>query len=255
VLEPAFIEAYINTNRWFTTLVNQPQFKAVIGEFNFCTKMAQFDAKKFAELQGSAGKGKAGKQKEGGKPKAQQPKQEKAKKEKEEPEVEEEAPKKPSKDPFANLPSGNLVMDEWKKMYQNNDTVTVALPWFWEKFDKENYSIWYCEYKFPKELALVFMSCNLVSGMFQRLDRMRKHSFGAMCLFGKDYDSTISGIWVWKGQDLAFTLSEDLQIDYESYEWKKLDPDTEETKTMVKEYFEQKGDFGGKTFNQGKTFL
>ena len=33
-----------------------------------------------------------------------------------------------------------------------------------------------------------------------------------------------SAIWVWKGQNLAFELSEDWQIDYASYEWSKLDP-------------------------------
>ena len=43
VLEPSFRQAYQNTNRWFTTIVNQPQVKSVIGEFKFCEKMAQFD--------------------------------------------------------------------------------------------------------------------------------------------------------------------------------------------------------------------
>jgi elongation factor 1-gamma len=32
--------------------VNQPEFKAVIGEFKLCEKMAEFDPKKFAEFQG-----------------------------------------------------------------------------------------------------------------------------------------------------------------------------------------------------------
>ena len=32
--------------------MNQPQFKAVIGEFKLCEKMAEFDPKKFAEFQG-----------------------------------------------------------------------------------------------------------------------------------------------------------------------------------------------------------
>lgn len=51
-------------------------------------------------------------------------------------------------------------------------------------------------------------------------------------------------------------LSEDWQIDYESYDWRKLDPDSEECKTMVKEYFAWEGDFKhvGKAFNQGKIF-
>jgi elongation factor 1-gamma len=128
------------------------------------------------------------------------------------------------------------------------------VPYFWEKFDKEAYSIWFCEYKFPKELSLVYMSCNLIGGMFQRLDGMRKNAFGSMCLFGEDNDSTISGVWVWRGQDLAFTLSEDLQVDYESYDWRKMDPSSDADKKLVEEYFKWEGNFGGKKFNQGKIF-
>ena len=43
---------YQNVNRWFTTIINQPQVKTVIGDFKLCDKMAEFDAKKFAEFQG-----------------------------------------------------------------------------------------------------------------------------------------------------------------------------------------------------------
>ena len=55
-------------------------------------------------------------------------------------------------------------MDDWKKVYSNEDTAAVAVPYFWENFDKENYSVWYSEYKYPEDLKMVFMSCNLVSG-------------------------------------------------------------------------------------------
>lgn len=43
VLEPAVRDAFPNTNRWFTTVVNQSQYKAVVPSVNLCTKMAQFD--------------------------------------------------------------------------------------------------------------------------------------------------------------------------------------------------------------------
>ncbi|MRA94325.1 hypothetical protein GH868_30915, partial [Bacillus thuringiensis] len=39
VLDPEFRQPYSNVNRWFTTLVNQPQFKAVIGDVKLCEKM------------------------------------------------------------------------------------------------------------------------------------------------------------------------------------------------------------------------
>ncbi|XP_010766151.1 elongation factor 1-gamma-like [Notothenia coriiceps] len=94
------------------------------------------------------------------------------------------------------------------------------------------------------------------TGMFQRLDKLRKNAFGSVLLFGTKNNSTISGVWVFRGQELVFPLSPDWQIDYESYDWRKLDPSSEECKTMVKEYFAWEGDFKhvGKAFNQGKVF-
>merc|ERR1719309_505361 len=57
VLDPNFRKRFVNANRWFTTMVNQPQVKAVIGEFKLCEKMAQFDNKKFSEIQGKLKQG------------------------------------------------------------------------------------------------------------------------------------------------------------------------------------------------------
>ncbi|XP_040266086.1 elongation factor 1-gamma [Bufo bufo] len=260
VLDPSFRQPFGNVTRWFVTCVNQPQFRAVLGEVKLCDKMAQFDAKKFAELQ----------------PKKETPKKEKPakeqKKEKEEkkptpapaPATEEDldesekalAAEPKSKDPYAHLPKSSFIMDEFKRKYSNEDTLSVALPYFWEHFDKEGWSIWYSDYRFPNELTQTFMSCNLITGMFQRLDKLRKTGFASVILFGNNNDSSISGVWVFRGQDLAFTLSEDWQIDYESYNWRKLDPDSEECKTFVKEYFCWEGEFKhvGKPFNQGKIF-
>ena len=50
-------------------------------------------------------------------------------------------------------------------------------------------------------------------------------------------------------------LCPDWQIDYETYDWKKLNPDSEETKKIVAEYFAWSGtDKNGRPFNQGKIF-
>ena len=50
VLEPQFRAPYVNVNRWFVTCINQPQFKAVLGEVSLCTKMAQFDGQPLSIL-------------------------------------------------------------------------------------------------------------------------------------------------------------------------------------------------------------
>jgi len=241
VLEPSVRAPYVNVNRWFTTLVNQPQFKAVLGEVTLCTK-----AGTVAAVDTSAKKEKNSKA----------PKQEKAPKAAADDlgdDLEDEPLEPKSKDPFEAFPKGTWVMDDFKRFYSNNPE-EQSIPYFWEKFDKQNYSIWYCEYKYADELTLVFMSCNLISGMMQRLDKMRKNAFGSMILFGEDHKSTISGVWVWKGHELAFNLSPDWQVDYESYEWKKLEADDPKTKTLVNNYFSWSGDFDGKKFNQGKIF-
>lgn len=252
VLEPSFRGSFVNVNRWFTTLINQPNFKKHIGNFKLCEKMAVFDAKKYQELHGGGDKKK---EKKETKPKEQAKKAEKPKQQEEDEEPEQ--PKEKEKDPFAALPKGTMDMDSFKRSYSNNDTLTVAIPFFWEHFDKENYSIWKCEYLYPQDLKQIFMTCNLVGGFFQRIEKMRKYAFGSMCILGEDNNNTIAGVWVWRGQQLAFEMSEDLQIDYESYKWEKLDPDSEETKQTVKEFFAWEGDFkgfGGKKFNQGKIY-
>merc|ERR1711892_1480641 len=230
VLDPSFRKPFLNVTRWFTTIINQPNAKSVLGSFTLCSKMAEFDSKKFAEFSGKGA---------GDEAKAPKAKAEKKK----EPE---------KKDPLDALPKGTFDLEEWKRFYSNNDE-EPSIAWFWELFDHENYSIWQGDYKYKNELTMVFMSCNLIGGMFQRLEKLKKNSFASACLFGKDNDSSISGIWVFKGQQLAFELSEDWQIDYASYDWKKSDSKSEECKKKVAQYWKWEGaDATGRPFNQGK---
>merc|ERR1712173_510918 len=217
VMDPSFRSAFGNTNRWFNTIINQPQVKKVIGNFKLCENMAQFDPKNFVSF--SCGDKKGNKE-------DKKPKEEKKRTEDEEPEklVDDEPKPIKQKDPFETIPKGNFDMDDFKRFYSNNDEVE-SVPYFWEKFDKEHYSIWRCDYKYADELTMVFMSCNLIGGMMQRLDKLRKNAFSSVCLFGENNNSTISGIWVWRGHDLVFELSDDWKIDYSSYNWTKLDAD------------------------------
>ncbi|ELW52035.1 Elongation factor 1-gamma [Tupaia chinensis] len=262
VLEPSFRQAFPNTNRWFLTCINQPQFRAVLGEVKLCEKMAQFDAKKFAESQPKKDtpRKEKGSREEKQKPQAERKEDKKAAAPAPEEEMDEceqaLAAEPKAKDPFAHLPKSTFVLDEFKRKYSNEDTSSVALPYFWEHFDKDGWSLWYSEYRFPEELTQTFMSCNLITGMFQRLDKLRKNAFASVILFGTNNSSSISGVWVFRGQELAFPLSPDWQVDYESYTWRKLDPSSEETQTLVREYFSWEGAFQhvGKAFNQGKIF-
>lgn len=197
--------------------------------------MAQFDAKLFAQVSG-AGKGKEG----GGKGKDKGKKEKKAqpkKEEKKEEEEEEPAPKKKA-EPFEGVPKSDFVMDDWKKKYSNND-INTALTYFWDKLDREGYSLWKCSYKFPKELGMEIFASNLLGGMFQRLESMKKYAFAGVCTFSKPKGEghDMSGVWLWRGQSLIFERSDNWKVDYESWDWEKLDTDSDSTKDLVRKYF------------------
>lgn len=200
VFEPAFVASYKNVIRWFTTCINQPQFKEVIGEVIFCEKM-QVAVAKVVEK-----KEKAPKAAKVAKPAAEE----------EEEDLEaiaaaEEAPKE--KNPLDLLPKSSLNMDEWKRFYSNNETRPTAVNWFWENYDAAGYSIWKCEYKYGKELAQIFMSSNLVGGFFQRLDRARKYAFGSLLIVGTDNDNQITGHFMFRGHAVPFEVTD--AADYE----------------------------------------
>lgn len=204
--------SYVNFNRYYNTIVNQPEF-AQVSNFEVFKENS-------ADLM----------------------------------EALEKAESKP-KDPFSMLPPTTFDFDDYKRRYSNNPP-SDYLPYFWEKFDAENCSIWLCDYKYNDELGLAFMSSNLVRGALQRLDKARKQSFGSMAVYGEDGNNLIAGLWVWRGQDLMFKLSDDWQVDYESYDWKKLDPKSEETKKLVELFFKQEenSEYKGKKLNDGKIF-
>jgi len=233
VLDPEFRAGFNNVTRWFVTMVNQKNVKKVIGDFTLCSKAAQVDGKKMAEMagnkpsKGAAAAEKPASQKESKSPKASP-----------QPEAAGDADaKKDQKDPFAGFPKSAFVLDEFKRVYSNEDIKTKAIPHFWQNFDAANYSIWLCEYKFPEDLGLMFQSENLITGMFQRLDKLNKNAFASVGVFGKSRDAQIQGLWVWRGQDLVFPLSDNWQVDYESYDWHRLDSSSSSTKALVEAFF------------------
>lgn len=131
--------------RWYTTVINQPDFKAVFPNPVFAEETVKYVPPKKEE--------KPKKEKEAA-PKAAAPAQEE--------EEEEPKPEPKPKHPLEALGKPTLVLDDWKRMYSNNDTRTVAMPWFWEHFKPDEYSLWRVDYKYNNELKLTFMSNNLI---------------------------------------------------------------------------------------------
>lgn len=235
VLEPNFRKEFQNVNRWFTTMVNQPKVKKVLGDVKLCEKMAQFDAKKYQDLHGSADskkKEKAPKAAAAAAPKKETPKPKPALDE------DGDAPMPKQTDPFEGELKGKMDLDAFKRCYSNEDTIKEAIPHFWANFDKEAYSIWICDYQESLKGKVSFQVSNLVGGFFQRLEKLNKNAFARMLVTeGEPKDYNIHGLFFWRTQKLAFELSPNWQVDYESYKWQKLDVDSAETKKLVELFF------------------
>jgi elongation factor 1-gamma len=197
-LDKPLRDEFKNITRWFTTCVNQPNFKAILGEIPLCEAQRKYVAPK---------KEKDEKKKDEKKPKEEKPKEEKPKKEKKKAvEEEEEDDGIPREEPKPKskldlLPPSKLVLDEWKRFYSNNETKPTAVNWFWEHFDSEGYSIWRVDYKYNEELTLTWQSCNLLGGFMNRLERARKYAFGSMVVRGVNNANNISGyfFYPWSG--------------------------------------------------------
>ncbi|KFY71067.1 hypothetical protein V499_08719 [Pseudogymnoascus sp. VKM F-103] len=215
--DKAWRAEYPNVTRWYETVYNQPIYTNVAGELNFIDEPTLKNvAPKKAESAPKAPKAAA-------KPKAKE-----VDDEEEEPVV--EVPK--AKHACEALPKPTVPIDEWKRQYSNLDT-PVALKWFWENYNPEDYSLWAVDYKYNDELTQVFMTANLIGGFFARLEASRKYIFGCASVYGAANDSVIKGAFLIRGQDALPCF--DVAPDYESYQFTKLDATKPEDREFVNE--------------------
>ncbi|EJS41381.1 cam1p [Saccharomyces arboricola H-6] len=204
--------------RWFNTVRASHFLKDEYTDFKFTEKPMAPPQKKNEKKAAASAKANPSKKKEAAKPAAAAA-------------AETEAPAKKPKHPLEALGKSTFILDDWKRKYSNEDTRPVALPWFWEQYNPEEYSIWKVTYKYNDELTMTFMSNNLVGGFFNRLSASTKYMFGCLVVYGENNNNGIVGAIMIRGQDYvpAFNVAPD----WESYDYAKLDPTNEDDKEFV----------------------
>ncbi|KAF8551557.1 eEF1-gamma domain-containing protein [Imleria badia] len=232
-----------NTIRHLETIVNQPKLKDIFGEIEYVEKAVQYvPPKKEAKPA----------------PAAPKEKKEKEKPKKEDDDEEDDGnlvPEEPKvKNPLDLLPKSSLNLEDWKRAYSNKDTrgPDGALEWFYANFDKEGFSVWRVDFKYNEELTLVFMSSNQIGGFFNRLEASRKYLFGSVGVLGEPNASIISGVLILRGQEVKAVV--DCAPDWESYEYKKLDLDSEADKKFFESALAWDLEIDGKAWKDGKNF-
>lgn len=212
-----FISKHPAIYRWFNTVINQkPLSEIYTVPYPFRDEPIKYtppEKPKKAEAK------KAEPKKAQPKPKAEEP---------EDPPAEKKAAH-----PLAALGQAKVPIDEWKRTYSNEETREVALPWFWEHYDPEEYSLWKVTYKYNDELTLTFMSNNLIGGFFNRLSASTKYLFGCLVVYGENNNNGIEGAFLVRGQE--YLPAFDVAPDWESYEFTKLDASKPEDKAYVED--------------------
>jgi len=234
VLDPSFRKSFTNVNRWFTTVVNQPNFRAVLPEVKLADKMQvapKVEAKKEEPKKEQPKKEQ---------PKKEQPKKEAKKEEEDEDDFgEKEEKKKPN--PLDSLPPSKFILDDWKRVYSNEDTRGKAIPWFWENYDSEGYSIYFGDYKYNDECKKTFMTANLLGGFVQRLDKLRKYGFGSLIIFGDEPSLEVSVCFLFRGKEIPPEMTE--CDDAEHYNWRKADTNDAATRELINDFWAWDGSF------------
>ncbi|KAL8188812.1 hypothetical protein R6Q57_029567 [Mikania cordata] len=242
LMTKSFTSEYPHVERYFWTMVNQPNFSKVIGEVKQAEAVIPIPSAKKPES----------------KPKPE-PKKEVKKEEAPKPQVqsieEEEAPKPKPKNPLDLLPPSKMILDDWKRLYSNTKTNfrEVAIKGFWEMFDPEGYSLWFCNYKYNDENNVSFVTMNKVGGFLQRMDLARKYAFGKMLIIGNEAPFKVKGLWLFRGQEIPkFVMDECYDMDL--YEWTKVDISDEAQKERVNQMIEDQEPFEGEALLDAKCF-
>jgi len=99
---------------------------------------------------------------------------------------------------------------------------------------------------------LIFQTSNLITGFFNRLEASRKYLFGCLLVLGENNNGAISGAFLVRGDDHMAAF--DVAPDWESYDFKKLDPQNEADKEFLRDAWTWDKPINGKPVADGKVF-
>ncbi|XP_066329798.1 elongation factor 1-gamma 2-like [Miscanthus floridulus] len=244
ILTKSFTSEFPHVERYFWTMVNQPNFKKIIG-----------DAKQTEAVPPVPKKAAPAKEQKPKEAKKEAPKEAPKPKVAEKPAEEEEAPKPKPKNPLDLLPPSKMILDDWKRLYSNTKTNfrEVAIKGFWDMYDPEGYSLWFCDYKYNDENTVSFVTMNKVGGFLQRMDLCRKYAFGKMLVVGSEPPFKVKGLWLFRGSEIPKFVMDEV-YDMELYEWTKVDLSDEAQKERVNAMIEDQEPFEGEALLDAKCF-
>uniref|UniRef100_A0A453NRU3 Elongation factor 1-gamma 2 n=1 Tax=Aegilops tauschii subsp. strangulata TaxID=200361 RepID=A0A453NRU3_AEGTS len=249
IMTKSFTSEFPHVERYFWTMVNQPNMKKVMGDVKQAESVPPVQKKAAAPKEQKPKDAKKEAKKNEAKKEAQKPEPvEKA-------EEEEEAPKPKPKNALDLLPPSKMILDEWKKLYSNTKTNfrEVAIKGFWDMYDPEGYSLWFCDFKYNEENTVSFVTMNKVGGFLLRMDLCRKYAFGKMLVIGSEPPFKVKGLWLFRGPKIPKFVMEEV-YDMALYDWAKVDLSDAAQKERVSAMIEDLEPFEGEALLDAKCF-
>lgn len=218
-------KVFPNVNDWFLRVLNTAETDKVYGKVILCKAPVRVTV---VEKKEEKKEDKKKEEKKGG---------EKKKEEKtDDGNGEEDAPKKKKTNPLDELPPSKLVLEDFKRAFLNNKDKEDAMKKFWEIYDPEGYSIWWCEYdNLPSECKILFRTSNSKSMFLQKCDAVRKYSFAVHGVYGKEGDYKIRGMWMFRGKEIPQEMKDHDNFEYMHF--RKIDTNDEKDKQLVHDYW------------------
>ena len=195
---PVVQEMLPSLTRFFLTVVNQPNVAAIVGKVELSTKDSYIEAPKPLP-------------------------------------TEEDKPKKAEKvvNPIDELPKSTMKIDDVKRIWSMarpyNPEFFTGAEGFWTYFDKEGWSLYAVDYKYPEDWDKDYVADNQLVGFINRSEAVKKYGFAVMNLFKQaDGNFNAKGAWILRGKEEGFALLDESAAENEEYNFVKLNPDSEE---------------------------
>ena len=147
----------------------------------------------------------------------------------------------------------NFVFDQLSTICQSAELNPHIFSGFWDMYDPEGYSLWFCDYKYNDENTVSFVTMNKVGGFLQRMDLCRKYAFGKMLVVGSEPPFKVKGLWLFRGSEIPKFVMDEV-YDMELYEWTKVDLSDEAQKERVNAMIEDQEPFEGEALLDAKCF-
>jgi len=211
-------------NTWFTNISTIPQFKQVWG------------AVKFAKVALEAPEAPKVEAKPAPVPVKKEEVKKPAPKKNADDDDEEEEKETKKVDPLTLLPPTSFDLDQWKKTITNTKDRFSVMPDFWQKLDKAGWSAWFIDYeKAQGEGEKLVQFENLLDGFVQRMEGIRRFSFGIMGIYGNVPSLELRGCLLLRGQEIMQGLLDHPQFEY--CKRQKVDWESEADRKTLEEYW------------------